>query len=230
MSDIIIKSFEDFHNAIKKYSGKNIIFRGVSDISYDLIPKLGRLIYNSNIDVYKEEQIMLRLFKEQSLPYLKFTPSNEWEWLALAQHHGLPTRLLDWTTNPLVAAYFAVEKEHNGDSAVYVYEKNKFVNTNTDPFERTKIGKFIPSHVTQRITAQAGVFTIHPNPKQKFESKKVEVLTISEESRGRFKKELFQYGIHRASLFLDLDNLAKHIEWNRTNQNKPVKKKKVKKK
>ena len=227
MPEIIIKSFEDFHNIIKKYSGKNKIFRGVSDISYELIPKLGRLNNKSDIDANKEEKIMLRLFKQQSLPYLKFKPSNDWEWLALAQHHGLPTRLLDWTTNPLVAAYFAVEKEkieHNRNSAIYVYEEKKFIKTNKDPSERRKIGKFIPSHITQRITAQAGVFTIHPEPTKKLENRKIEVLTISEESRGILKKELFQYGIHRASLFLDLDNLAKHIEWTRTNQKKVKKK------
>ena len=98
---------------------------------------------------------MLRLFKEQSLPFLNFTPSNDWEWLALAQHHGLPTRLLDWTTNPLVAAYFAVEKEHNGDSAVYAYRTRNFLNISDkpDPFKTKKFGKFIPSHVTQRWSA-----------------------------------------------------------------------------
>jgi hypothetical protein len=218
----IIKSFEDFHDAIKKYSSKIVIYRGVSDINYKLIPRLGRLKYNYRDAAIKEEKKMLRLFKEQSLPFLNFTPSNDWEWLALAQHHGLPTRLLDWTTNPLVAAYFAVEKEHDGDSAVYAYKINHFLNiiNNPDPFKIKKIGKFIPSHVTQRITAQAGLFTIHPTPTEEFDDSAVDVLTISNESRRKLKKELFQYGIHRASLFLDLDNLAKHIEWTRTNQHK----------
>lgn len=218
MSDII-KSFEDFHDTIKKYSGKIVIYRGVRDINYKLIPRLGRIKYKSG-NVIKEEKKMLRLFKERSLPFLNFTPRNDWEWLALAQHHGLPTRLLDWTTNPLVAAYFAVEKEHKGDSAVYAYRTRNFLDTikKPDPFEIKQIGKFIPSHVTQRITAQAGLFTIHPTPTEEFNDSAVEVIIISEESRQKLKKELYQYGIHKASLFPDLDNLAKHIEWIRTDQ------------
>ncbi len=112
-----INSFEDFHKALMKFSGKVVIFRGVTDAKeYKLIPKLGRIKFKAKSGIITQEKELLRLFRERLRPYLEFVPSNEWEWLALANHHGLPTRLLDWTRNPLVAAYFAVEKPHNGDS------------------------------------------------------------------------------------------------------------------
>ena len=49
-------------------------------------------------------------FKQNALSFLDRPPSNEWEWLLLMQHHSLPTRLLNWTENPLVALYFVVKE------------------------------------------------------------------------------------------------------------------------
>ena len=217
MNDLEIKSFADFHAAIEKHDGSPFIYRGVRSTSYDLIPKLGRCGYDA-AQMDGEEQALLRGFKDQAVPYLDFVPENDWDWLALAQHHGLPTRLLDWTRNPLVAAYFAVERKADGDSLVYAYcnENNIKMRKGLDPFKFSEIGKFIPRHITSRITAQAGLFTIHPNSLEPFKSPEIERLIIKHEFRGALKRTLFGYGIHRASLFPGLDGLAELLKWLRT--------------
>ncbi|MGB4222143.1 MAG: FRG domain-containing protein, partial [Smithellaceae bacterium] len=167
MADKQIATFEDFHRAVEAYSGKTVIFRGVRSTEHKLVPKIGRYKkFKKSRDTVREERYMLRLFKEQAVSYMATIPDNNWEWLAIMQHHGMPTRLLDWTRNPLVAAYFAVRKEHDGDSCVYAFKSNQYINIekNPDPFDRGKLGKFIPRHVTRRITAQTSLFTIHPEP------------------------------------------------------------------
>jgi hypothetical protein len=86
-----------------------VIYRGLADIDYDLRPKVGRFnpSPHSNDKVIKESR-MLELFRRNSVGLTSHTLDDDWEFLAVAQHHGMPTRLMDWTRNPLVAAYFAV--------------------------------------------------------------------------------------------------------------------------
>ncbi|MBW8182913.1 FRG domain-containing protein [Shewanella nanhaiensis] len=64
---------------------------------------------------------MMVEFKRLSVPVIPSSeiPTCEFEWLFLAQHYSLPTRLLDWSTNPLVALYFAVEKDDATDGGIY---------------------------------------------------------------------------------------------------------------
>lgn len=218
MVDTPIESFEQFHRWVESYGDKSIIYRGVRDLSYKLVPRVGRYKKFLPFNVEKVEKTILRLFREQALPYLSFRPENDWELLAIGQEHGLPTRLLDWTRNPLVAAFFAVEKEHSGDSAVYGYHNTTFIDTEEcpDPFEWEEVDKFIPAHVTNRITAQTGLFTIHPKPQKPFTSREIDRAVIKNRFRKPFKKILSRYGIHRGSLFPDLDGIAAHIKWLRT--------------
>ena len=97
------------------------IYRGASDASRPLLTSLDRLggvdPPHSKRDL---EAHILRNFIRYSRPHLPTTPVNEWEVLVAAQHHGVPTRLLDWTYSPLVAAHFATADAHVGrDRAVW---------------------------------------------------------------------------------------------------------------
>lgn len=84
------------------------VYRGSGDAAYPLLTSLDRLggTEPPHTKCHLEEHI-LRNFIRYSRPFLAHQPGNEWELLVTAQHHGLPTRLLDWSYSPMIAAHFA---------------------------------------------------------------------------------------------------------------------------
>jgi hypothetical protein len=214
MAKIELTSFQQLHSLVgTKYStDAPIIYRGVKDAAFKLIPRVGRI---PNYSLRGEKQI-LELFKIHAVPYLAYNPKDDWEWLAIAQHHGLPTRLLDWTYNPLAAMYFAVEEFCESDSAIYVMSAPLIVNTSKmkrPVVRRTGIDIFMPPHITSRISAQTGLFTIHWNPTDPLNRRTIDKLVIPNALREPFKIMLSKYGVHRGALFPDLDGQARYIEW-----------------
>lgn len=218
MSTVTRSTFGQLHEHFQNYDPQHTIYRGVSSVDHKLITTLGRVKLKPGDTFNSVEEKVLNVFKERALPFLTTTPSSDWEWLALAQHHGLPTRLLDWTRNPLVAAYFSVKKESNEQSVIYILNQKKqpLVNVKkSDPLKTTgEPLRYIPSHVTERIIVQNGLFTFHPGePNQPFDTDEIEKVIIPSSDRKRLKKDLYHYGVHEAAMFPGLDGLASHVKW-----------------
>jgi hypothetical protein len=210
-----VESFLELHSVISEYQRDKLwYFRGHASADWRLLPKAGREPY---CDVDDKE--VFRSFKRQAIEYLDFRPADDWEWLSVAQHHGLATRLLDWTTNPLVAAFFAVEDPSATSPVVYAVKFRKKVgNEPTNPMTYPHLVIFRPSRIVKRITRQGGLFSIHPHPTIPITEKSDEVISIekiviSPTYRAKPLAELSYYGINAASLFSDLDGVAKFLNW-----------------
>ena len=93
MREITRTTFKQLHEQFQSYDPEYTIYRGVSKATHELITTLGRLSLKDGKDFKDTEKRLLRTFQERSIPYISNRPTNNWEWLALAQHHGLPCLL-----------------------------------------------------------------------------------------------------------------------------------------
>jgi hypothetical protein len=213
MKELTISSVEEFHKAVRSQWSGHAVYRGEDDASYELRSKLGRLeVENSKNDSGKEIP-SLEEFKRLSAPFLSEIPRNNWEWLALAQHHGLPTRLIDWTRNPLVAAYFAAHRIKNSNSVIYVCQlyEMQHADENVDPFGMKEDVFYLPRHSSTRFVAQQGLFTVQHDPKSKFSHKSLERWILKNSCLIDLKVTLKIYGVTQATLFPGLDGLCEEI-------------------
>jgi hypothetical protein len=207
---------------VDRHQQSNWIFRGVADAhGHKLVPKIGRDpdVYDSQV-----EKVIFANFKRRARQYVTTDRMSDWELLALAQHHGLPTRLLDWTTNPLVAAYFAVTSNPDGkDARLIAVRAPRMVDTKieTDPFECLTVVSLMPTAVAPRIVAQRGLFTVHPEPTKPWNPKRptsmvssaYEEHDIEARHRSFFQRKLFQVAIDAASINADLDGICHTLAW-----------------
>lgn len=100
-------------------SGSEAGYRGVSDhVTHKLLPGVGRGHFD-NIWISAEfEKKLFREFKQKLARFEK--NKSDFECAVIAQHYGVPTRLLDWTTNPFVALFFSLNSTGSADGCVYI--------------------------------------------------------------------------------------------------------------
>src|SRR5215218_1482907 len=111
-------TWDTFLRTVSTRTNGTWLFRGQAGKKWPLSPSAGRDQCVGSAGYRRaDEYNLLKDFVREAKRYVE-SGFSELEWLALAQHHGLPTRLLDWSTNPLVAAWFACEKEENTDDGV----------------------------------------------------------------------------------------------------------------
>jgi type I restriction enzyme M protein len=207
---VIVNSFSALMDAFDMHPAT--LYRGVASCrQHKLIPSVGRnidFVYNKQI-----EERMFRLFKEKSIPFLKERPRDDWEFLAIAQHYGLPTRLLDWTWNPLIAAFFAACDCGEEDGAIYALYAAivPSCSASVSPFETPGYCIYNPPHFDIRVVAQSGAFTSQDEPNKEFPNDECDAIIIPHGLKTDIRHRLRILNIHTGTLFPSLDGVAKAI-------------------
>ncbi|MBH2723666.1 FRG domain-containing protein [Serratia marcescens] len=222
------KNFSEFVDIVERLGNDSelMLFRGQAEKG-NLLPSIARK--NPKTDSTSAEQELIKELKRMGASILPKNDLDDWDLLVIAQHFGMKTRLLDWTSNPLAALFFACNDWKKGDVYVYALDANRYLKEpQKGPFDTGRTQVIRPKLNNPRIITQHGWFTAHkysksskkfvPLEKNNEISESVQEIKIPEDTREKLLKSLDRHGVSSRTLFPDLEGLCKYINWkNETN-------------
>lgn len=241
--EITFSSIQEFINYTDQHSNDHEIrlYRGQEEACWELDSNLYRLLkVQKKVDDFYEIESQIFADFKTSLTTREPSPTHrtDWEILAIGQHYGLPTRLIDWTSNPLIALWFSFErmKTNTNDRAVWglVVDEMNLVDFSKDKLFHGRFLKvFEPPRKDPRIIAQNAWFSIQNmqlignqggdglpkfnqyNIMNQMEGFKYHLIKMvfPNTSRADILTELDRNGINHSTVFPDLTGDCKRIQW-----------------
>lgn len=232
----VVTNFRELYEAIECYAQqRHFIFRGQAD-NWPLLPKGWREGFAG-----KDEELFYSWRRQAVSMFGGPRLDSYWDWMSLAQHHGLATRFLDWTLNPLVAAFFATDSAASANRDGFIYAARFRSRARVDendaliqggPFSDLggRIRLIWPNRVAARISAQAGLFTLHGDGAGiRFDGAPIsgqeaiqpstpdldyfQQFRIPAAAKDSLRRELSFIGVHVLSIYPDLDGLSEYLNW-----------------
>jgi hypothetical protein len=238
-----LESWDAFLKLITSPPYSNWAFRGERDERWPLYSSLSRYFQNFNVATEAwsgQEDRILRVFKRKAHQFLDKPPDpdDDFQWLALMQHHGAPTRLIDFTWSPYVAAFFALERTL-ADGVVWAMNPARIDSgraprpVRMDPRARGNFRKYFlkgdhrfvwmgePHTMNRRLIAQSATFavpgvldlSVEQILSHTDQDNVLAKLVMANSVREVGMRELYRMNITYANLFPDLDGLARSLAY-----------------
>jgi len=222
-------------------NGYQYLFRGQKNPEWKLQTSFHRAIQNNpniTLEIYLQNIIpeLNNILVSQGFEnHLFYDPVNLNSFLAKLQHHGFPTPLLDWTYNPYIAVYFAIEKidindinDINGAFSIFIFDYIQWITTNFQPIDLRSpnyfVSTFRPNYANNpRLITQNSILTVtNVNDIQDYlinagnQQNKIFLykININKEEIPQIKSDLESMGITKKKLFPSFDKICNEMALN----------------